>query len=135
MPIDTVSNSAATASVQIANPSPTASTLRQGPKPVASERQELPSSGQALPLAEPKNELEAQDLERAVTKLNDHIQLVQRDLHISVDDDTGKTVVKVLDSESGDVIRQIPSEEVIAISRALSENMDRVEGLILREEA
>lgn len=135
MPINTVSNSAATASVQIANPSPATPVVRQESKAAPSERQDLPSSGQPLPSAESKPAAGARDLESAVTKLNDHIQLVQRDLHISVDDDTGKTIVKVMDSESGDVIRQIPSEEVIAISQALSENLDRVEGLILREEA
>lgn len=52
-------------------------------------------------------------------------------LQFSVDDDTGKTVVRVVDKTTGDVIRQIPSEEVIALSKA----MDQMTGLLLRQKA
>ncbi len=38
---------------------------------------------------------------------------------ISVDQETGKTIVQVLDLETGDVIRQVPGEEQMALARAL----------------
>jgi flagellar protein FlaG len=48
-----------------------------------------------------------------------------------VDKDTGKTVIKIVDSQTNQVIRQIPSEELLAIAR----NLDRVEGLLLKQRA
>lgn len=54
-----------------------------------------------------------------------------RDLLFSIDNDTGKTVVKVVDSVTDKVIRQIPSEELIAIAKAL----DKFQGLLLKQEA
>lgn len=38
-----------------------------------------------------------------------------------MDDDSGKQVVKVTDSDSGDIIRQIPTEEVLSLSRRIKE--------------
>jgi flagellar protein FlaG len=43
----------------------------------------------------------------------------RRGLSISVDQETGKTIVQVLDLETGDVIRQVPGEEQMALARAL----------------
>ena len=42
-------------------------------------------------------------------------------MNFSVDDDSGKQVVKVTDSDSGDIIRQIPTEEVLSLSRRIKE--------------
>ncbi|WP_340674596.1 flagellar protein FlaG [Paraperlucidibaca sp.] len=42
--------------------------------------------------------------------------LTQRKLEFSIDEDSGRNVVKVIDSDSGDVIRQFPSEEVLKLS-------------------
>lgn len=40
----------------------------------------------------------------------------QRKLEFSVDESSGRDVVKVIDSDSGDLIRQFPSEEVLKLS-------------------
>lgn len=56
---------------------------------------------------------------------------MRRDLRFSVDEETGRTVVKVLDSRSGEVIRQIPPEEMLA----LAEDLERLQGLLFRGEA
>ncbi|HQV89775.1 MAG TPA: flagellar protein FlaG [Nitrosomonas sp.] len=50
---------------------------------------------------------------------------------MSVDQDTGKTVVKVMDIHTDEVIRQIPTEEAISIARTL----DKVQGLLLNDKA
>lgn len=67
----------------------------------------------------------------AVSKINKVIQVVDRNLEFTVDKDTDMTVVKVIDSESKEVIRQIPSEEVIQIAKAL----DKLQGLLVRDKA
>ena len=59
------------------------------------------------------------ELDYAVSKLNEYIQNSRRDLHFSVDKDSGRVIVKVIDSETREVIRQIPSEEVISLAQGL----------------
>lgn len=69
-------------------------------------------------------ELSQQGLEKVVSQLNAYIQNTQRDVDFSVDNSTGRVVVRVIDSESEEVIRQIPSEEMLAISRHLLESLE-----------
>jgi uncharacterized FlaG/YvyC family protein len=45
-------------------------------------------------------------------------------LDIRVDDRSGDTVIQVQDSSTDELIRQIPSEEVLAISAAISDQLD-----------
>ncbi len=87
----------------------------------SAKRQDLPVDGEALPSsqsAESKSELS-----NVVEEINKHIQNMSRDLQFSVDEDAGRVVVKVLDSETGDLIRQIPSEEALRIAESISENV------------
>ncbi len=60
-------------------------------------------------------------LQKAVQNLRDAVEPLARDLRFSVDKDTGQTVVKIIDSSTDDVIRQIPSEEALAIAKELGE--------------
>ena len=56
---------------------------------------------------------------------------ITRDLDFSLDDSTGRMVVKVTDRASGDVVRQIPSEEALR----LAENLEQVRSLLFKAEA
>ena len=69
-------------------------------------------------------ELSQEALEKVVSQLNAYIQNTQRDMDFSVDDATGRVVVRVVDSNTEEVIRQIPSEEMLAISRHLLESLE-----------
>lgn len=68
-----------------------------------------------------KEEVKPEELKQAVSKLNDYVQNMQRDLQFSVDKDSGVTVVKVIDSKTDKVIRQIPNEETLKLARSLVE--------------
>jgi flagellar protein FlaG len=70
-------------------------------------------------------------LSRAVKDINDYVQNVQRDLRFSIDEDSGHTVITVLDSETEEVIRQIPAEEILAIAR----NLKAMKGLLFDAQA
>jgi flagellar protein FlaG len=73
-----------------------------------------------------------EQLQQAVQMISKAIQTFSRNLEFSVDDSAvGKTVVKVVDKETGDLIRQIPSQEALDIARVL----DRLRGLLIRREA
>ena len=74
-------------------------------------------SGEDLPAV--RAAVASQDLERTLRKLNDTMAAAQRNLSFRVDKGSGRTVITVLDAATKEVIRQIPSEEVLALSRAL----------------
>ena len=63
--------------------------------------------------------LDFKALEQALDNLSTHVQNLQRSLLFSVDRDSGETIVRIVDSETHAVIRQIPSQELLAIEAHL----------------
>ncbi len=63
---------------------------------------------------------ERADLEKAVTDIREFVQAAQRSLDFSIDDSTHRVVVKVIATDSGEVIRQIPSETALKLAQNLS---------------
>jgi flagellar protein FlaG len=61
------------------------------------------------------------DVVSAAKEANSMLQAVNRNLEFKVDDSTSKVVVKIVDSKSGEVVRQIPSEEVLAFIKRMQE--------------
>jgi flagellar protein FlaG len=61
----------------------------------------------------------SEQLEAAVSKLNDYVQNVQRTLSFSVDKDTGVTVVKVIDTQTNELVRQIPTDQMLKLAADL----------------
>ncbi|MGI2197833.1 flagellar protein FlaG [Shewanella baltica] len=70
-------------------------------------------------------------LEQVATGLSDMMSLMRKGLAFKVDDNSGVNVVSVMDIDSGDVIRQIPSEEALKLAEKLSE----VTGFLMKTEA
>ena len=66
-------------------------------------------------------ETKRDELEQAVTDIREFVQASQRKLDFSIDDSTGRVVVKVIATDSGDVIRQIPSETALKLAQSLSQ--------------
>lgn len=81
------------------------------------------ASSSAQPV-QPVSAVSTEDVKAAVEQMKDFAQVANRQLQFDVDDDSGRTVVRVLDKDSGDVIRQIPSEEVLALARHMKELME-----------
>ncbi|MGK6310974.1 flagellar protein FlaG [Variovorax sp. DT-64] len=70
-------------------------------------------------------------VEQAVRELNASLQTRSVGLQFEVDEDTDKVIVKVVDRDSGELIRQIPSEEAVRIARML----DSAPGLLMDHSA
>lgn len=70
-------------------------------------------------------------VEQAVESIARFVQPVLSSLEFRIDDDTGQVIVRVLDGSTKEVIRQIPSEEVVAMARAL----DKLQGLLVDRKA
>jgi flagellar protein FlaG len=71
----------------------------------------------AAPMDKPKRA----ELEQAVTDIREFVQSSKRNLDFSIDDSTGRVVVKVIATESGEVIRQLPSEAALKLAASLSD--------------
>jgi flagellar protein FlaG len=72
-----------------------------------------------------------QQLESAIRSVQQFVRPMSGSLEFSMDDSTGKTVIKVVDNSTNELIRQIPSEEMLEIARAL----DRLQGLLVHQKA
>lgn len=94
-------------------------------------RQSLSENGQLMPPAKESNQPSNQQLEKAADNMNKHVQNLKRDLHFSVDEDTGETIIRVVDSESQKTIRTIPSDEFLSVSQQLNQSV----GVLLNAEA
>ena len=94
--------------------------------PQAAEKQEQ----QAEQVAE--QHPSAEKLKEVVDNINRALKLANRNIEFSVDESTSKQVVRLVDSDTGDLIRQFPTDEMLSISRAI----DQVrQGLLLRQKA
>ncbi|MEZ5565136.1 MAG: flagellar protein FlaG [Gammaproteobacteria bacterium] len=77
----------------------------------------VPVSGQKLPAAPPPTH---EQVRQAVEQIQSYLNDSQRQLEFQIDDGSGRTVVRVVNPDTHELIRQIPSEEVLTLSRAMS---------------
>lgn len=91
-------------------------------KALASTQQEIKDLSDSAEINKQVSlDVSAKQIENAVRELNEFVQSNNRELAFSVDEGSNKQVVKVTDSESGKVIRQIPSEELLRLSERLQD--------------
>ncbi|MDR0577049.1 MAG: flagellar protein FlaG [Candidatus Accumulibacter sp.] len=72
-----------------------------------------------------------EELDEATEKIQEFVNTVASEIKFSIDEDSGRTVVKVIDRSTQEVIRQIPSQEVLDLAQAL----DKLQGLLIRQKA
>ena len=72
-----------------------------------------------------------EQVRQAITAANGALKAISSSLEFTQDPSTGKTVVRIIDAGTKQVIRQFPSEEMLVIARAI----DRMQGLLLKEKA
>ncbi|KYC29572.1 hypothetical protein ACY05_01745 [Sterolibacterium denitrificans] len=60
-------------------------------------------------------------VEEATRQVAELVQSRASNLVFSLDDDSGKTIVKIVDAQTDEVIRQIPSEEMLALAKSIEE--------------
>lgn len=77
---------------------------------------------------------DAEMVKKAVDQGNSLLQSVRRNLQFKVDDATKETVIKIVDSESGEVVRQIPSEEMLAFIKRMQE-LEGQQGSVIQDRA
>ncbi|MBY0576838.1 MAG: flagellar protein FlaG [Gallionellaceae bacterium] len=98
-----------------------------------------PSAGAPQVVAEISEQINArqpsvQQLGKAVETINESMRQSARSLEFSVDPDTKVPVVKMLDTSTGELIRQIPSKEALAVAQSIDQFLEQ-RGLLLNKKA
>lgn len=78
-----------------------------------------------------QQQVPADEMKRASEELQRRISAMAPELQFSVDHDSGRTIIKVTDPSTNELIRQIPAEEVLQLNKEL----DRLQGLLLNHKA
>lgn len=86
-----------------------------------------PSNGTAV--AQPP--MDDAQVKAAIQAANSALEAAQSGIEFSIDSASGKTIVRILDKQTNEVIRQLPSEEMLEIAKAI----DRYEGMLLHQKA
>lgn len=81
-----------------------------------------------------KSKLTLESVKKAADEGNSLLQAVQRNLQFKVDDSTKELVVKIVDSNSGELVRQIPSEEMLVFIKRMKE-MEGQQGSVIQDRA
>lgn len=118
---------------------PTGSSINVAAQPTAPTTRPSDINVHATPQGEHANNAvsgkpaseEQSSVQEATKRLQNFVSGVRGDIQFNVDNDSGKTVVKVVDRGTQEVLRQIPSEEALEIARAL----DRFQGLLIKQQA
>ncbi len=109
-------------------------------------KREVPSTGSKVEVGSPQpsrpekvevvpaqSPLDRTELASKVENLN---QLVHRNLEFSVDEETGRSVVRVVDSDTGEVVRQIPPDQILhVISQVQNARDGQLSGVLLDDQA
>lgn len=111
---------------------PLASLGVANPKPVSEKPRTVRASDAPLRTRDPQprtDDVPAAEVssESAMEKVNSHLQEAGSQLKFQVDKETGRTVFKVVNPTSGEVILQVPSEEMLSLARNLRA-LDKQEG-------
>jgi flagellar protein FlaG len=123
----------APASVVVTGDTPPQTSIRANAVelPGAAQQVRARQSGQVNDVAgqDVKDDKDTRQLTDAVDTINKTLSSMNKGIEFSVDEETRLRVVKVVDKDTKEVVRQFPSEEVIAIAKAL----DKLQGLLVTD--
>ena len=102
---------------QRASPAPTESVTRTSLT--------MPVSGDEV--AKPTREA----VDQAAKHIQAFVQSVGRSLDFSVDQSTGQTVLRVINPDNGELVRQLPAEETLRVARAI----DYMQSMLVNQRA
>lgn len=102
-----------------------------GSRGIAERQGDAVASGSAKGVSSESQAITAESLGEAVSSIKDFVQSIRRDLNFDLDDSSGKMVVKVTDRATGEVVRQIPTEDALR----LAESLEEARSLLFRAQA
>jgi flagellar protein FlaG len=97
----------------------------------ASERSLQSARSKSVPSVQEVNQISRESVEAAAEKIQSFVTSMERNLNIYVDNSSGRSIIRVVDPESSQVIRQIPPEESIR----LAQTVDFLASLLVHQRA
>ena len=89
------------------------------------------ASAAATPARTKPPPVDAAQLKEAIAAANESMGMQSTSIEFSIDPQHGTTIVKVVDKTTGQLIRQMPSEEMVALAKAL----DHLKGMLISRKA
>jgi flagellar protein FlaG len=65
--------------------------------------------------------LTSDEIQELIGELNDVMKIMNTKISFSIDTETNRPIIQVLDKETGELIRQIPPEELMRVSQRMSD--------------
>ncbi|MDO8465945.1 MAG: flagellar protein FlaG [Gallionella sp.] len=128
MPIQNVNTAVPAQAGEIAGASAVGAVLTN--KAASTDSARAASAG--VPQTAAKQPPSIAQLQRLINSMNKAVQQGSSNLEFTMDSGPEKILVKLIDTSTGDVIRQIPSEEMLAIAQSIEQMQ---QGLLLNKEA
>ncbi|WP_100642157.1 flagellar protein FlaG [Alteromonas facilis] len=100
-----------------ANPS----SVNVGNTPLQEQPSQAQDNSATADIERGEQQSDRETVEQASREIEQFLQSQNRNLSFSVDQNTQRSVVTVTEADSGDVIRQIPSDEVLRLAERLRE--------------
>lgn len=79
-----------------------------------------PEPVRQLPAAPP---VEVRKIESVTKQIDSFLRSMNRSLQFRLDDSSGRMIVSITDSETGEVIRQVPGEDALRIAQSLESRL------------
>ncbi len=95
----------------------------------------VPSFPTPLPTTAPSDAITPEQLSATLERINTRLQENGRTVSFAIDDESGRMIIRVTDTHTDELIRQIPSEEALQFSQYIDEYIDNVVGLVLNQKA
>jgi uncharacterized FlaG/YvyC family protein len=80
----------------------------------------VPASGDVTPPEPVHDDVKLPDVTAVVANLNQYLKNSHRDLQFTIDKSSGRTIINVVNSETGEIVRQIPPAELLAAARSIT---------------
>ena len=75
--------------------------------------------------------VQTQDIRQSADKVQQMLTKAAPNLTFAVDSDSGRTVIKIVDPATHEILRQIPAEEILRMDKNLDQMMQRLKGLLI----
>ena len=99
-------------------------TYRQSATKVVDARAQQPQEKVVADEVKPKPEADPVSSRELLKQVQNHPQMIRRNLEFSIDEETGREVVRVIDSDTKEVIRQLPPEQILRMIAQIQELRD-----------
>jgi flagellar protein FlaG len=103
----------------------------KGPRNVAATvTQEVTAPTRKEPEIVPPTQKVQETVKAVAAQIESYLRSVGREVQLSIDSDSGETIITVRDANSGELIRQIPSAEALRLSQALADRSNTGPSLV-----